>query len=337
MDMERKLVTRKDVAEYAGVTETIVSYVMNNNRYVAKEKRERVLDAMRKLHYVPNTMARGLKGKRSNHILFIADNIANEHFGRIVEEMDQFAYDKGYLISLMRDRNDMDFVTHIISRQIDGVVISSVSFGEEYIARFMDYGVHVVLLGNRDYSDVDPRAGIVHIGMMNGMENAVKLMVKKGRTKIAYIDRTSTRNHFSTMRDLRYRGFRLQMERSSLPFDESEQFFSGFTTRENLADGIEEKLKGGLKLDAMICRNDYMAAVAMEAVKRCGLKIPDDIAIMGFDNSEFSQFLQPKLSTVQINRKEIARCIITMLDDMIAGKDTAGKMVETTLIERETT
>ncbi|MFU0833529.1 MAG: HTH lacI-type domain-containing protein [Oscillospiraceae bacterium] len=335
--MEKKQVTRKDVAEYAGVTETIVSYVMNNNRYVAKEKRERVLEAMRKLHYVPNTMARGLKGKRSNHILFIADSIANEHFGRIVEEMDSLAYDKGFLISLMRDRNNMDFVSQIVSRQIDGVVISSVSFDEKYITQFLDYGIHVILLGNRDYSNVDARAGIVHIGMMKGMENAVKLMVKKGRRRIAYIDRTSTNHHFSTMRDLRYRGFRQQMEKSGLSFEESEQFFTGFETREALADGIEQKLKDGLKLDAMICRNDYIAAVAMEAVKRCGLKIPDDIAIMGFDNSDFSQLLQPKLSTVQINRKEIARCIIDMLEDMLAGKEATGKNVETTLIERQTT
>lgn len=337
MSGEKKLVTRKDVAEYAGVTETIVSYVMNNNRYVAKDKRERVLDAMQKLHYFPNSMARGLKGKRGNHILFIADNIANEHFGRIVEEMDQYAYDKGYIISLMRDRNDLDFVSQIVSRQIDGVVISSVSFDDRYITQFLDYGIHVVLLGNRDYSGADPRAGIVPIGMKSGMENAVKLMQEKGRRKIAYIDRTSAHQHFSTMRDLRYRGFRMQMEKCGLAFDEEDQFISGYQTKEALADGIESRLKSGPKLDAMICRNDYMAAVAMEAVRRCGLKIPDDIAIMGFDNSEFSQFLQPKLTTVQINRKEIARYIITMLDSMIAGQEVEKKMFETTLIERETT
>ena len=77
--------TRRDVAERAGVSVTIVSYVLNNNRYVAKDKRERVYRAIEELHYRPNAVARALKGKKSNHILFIADNISNEHFGKIVE------------------------------------------------------------------------------------------------------------------------------------------------------------------------------------------------------------------------------------------------------------
>ena len=100
MGEKKERVTRADVAELAGVSETIVSYVMNNNRYVAKDKRERVEEAVRLLNYRPNNVARALKGKPSNQILFIADHITNEYFASIVNEMDQYAYDAGYLISL---------------------------------------------------------------------------------------------------------------------------------------------------------------------------------------------------------------------------------------------
>ena len=116
----RERVTRADVAKLAGVSETIVSYVINNNRYVAKDKRQRVEEAVRVLNYRPTNVARALKGKQSNQILFIADHITNEYFASIVSEMDQYAYRAGYLISLCANRNSPEFVAQVISRQYDG-------------------------------------------------------------------------------------------------------------------------------------------------------------------------------------------------------------------------
>ena len=83
--------TRHDVAVLANVSETIVSYVINKNRYVAAEKRKRVLEAMERLHYRPNSNARALRGKGSGHILFIVDSIENEYFGRMARAMDAIA------------------------------------------------------------------------------------------------------------------------------------------------------------------------------------------------------------------------------------------------------
>ena len=85
--------TRKDVAELAGVSETIVSYVINANRYVSADKKKRVLEAVEKLHYRPNSIARALKGKGNSHVLFITDNVANDYFGRLLQELDSVAYD----------------------------------------------------------------------------------------------------------------------------------------------------------------------------------------------------------------------------------------------------
>ena len=128
--MTKQAVTRKDVARRAGVSETIVSYVLNNNRYVEKGKRERVLQAVKELNYQPNRIARALKGKKTNHIVFIADNISTEHFSQLIDVMDYHAYSKGYLISLIANRNDDDFVSQVISRQCDGIIVSSLSIPE---------------------------------------------------------------------------------------------------------------------------------------------------------------------------------------------------------------
>ena len=124
MSNQRKRVTRADVAKLAEVSETIVSYVVNNNRYVDKEKKKRVLAAIKELNYLPNYAARTLQGKKSNHIVFIADRIENEHFSGLVREIEKHAYKHGYMISLCANRNTDDFVQQIISRQYDGVIIS---------------------------------------------------------------------------------------------------------------------------------------------------------------------------------------------------------------------
>ena len=145
MGEKKERVTRADVAELAGVSETIVSYVMNNNRYVAKDKRERVEEAVRLLNYRPNNVARALKGKPSNQILFIADHITNEYFASIVNEMDQYAYDAGYLISLCGNRNTQEFVSQVISCQYDGIIISSGSFQADYVEQLTKAGIPVVV------------------------------------------------------------------------------------------------------------------------------------------------------------------------------------------------
>ena len=141
--------TRKDVADLAGVSETVVSYVINNNRYVAPDKRERVLKAIEDLKYRPSSIARAMKGKGVNAILFICDNMTNEHFGKIVDEMDRLAYDRNYLISLIRGRNDERFVNQVLSHPFDGIVISSADFDEKYVLQLIDSGIPVVLLINK--------------------------------------------------------------------------------------------------------------------------------------------------------------------------------------------
>ena len=208
--MTREMVTRKDVAQRAGVSETIVSYVLNNNRYVDKNKRERVLQAVKELNYHPNSIARALKGKKTNHIVFIADNISTEHFSQLIAVMDHYAYDKGYLISLISNRNDDDFVEQIISRQCDGII------PEAYIHRFVDVGIAVVVLQNRDYKDLSGTA-VIQTGLYGGARDGVSYLAEQGRKHIVYVDRFSGRGHFSDRSDYRLHGYFDEMEARGLP------------------------------------------------------------------------------------------------------------------------
>ena len=270
-----KQVTRKDVAEEAGVSVTIVSYVINNNRYVDKEKRIKVEEAIKKLHYKPNSIARALKGKKLNHIVFIADQIVTEHFSLLVSELDKHAYDLGYMISLCSNRNTQQFIDSIISRQYDGVIISSISFDKEYIKQLIAADIPVVLLVNRDYDDIEGAAKIEN-GLYEGARENVRYLQRKGCKNIIYVDRFSQRKHFSDMSDMRYRGFYEEMKQSGLSEHPEKNFITGCHNEEEVKEKVAEYLKTN-KVDAIFGRNDKVACIAMQSAKKMGYKIPEDI------------------------------------------------------------
>ena len=327
-------VTRKDVAAKAGVSETVVSYVLNNNRYVAEDKRKRVLQAVHDLNYHPNHVARALKGKSSGLVMFIADDIANEHFGLLVSEMDSCVYDKGYLISLTGNRNSEDFVSRVISRQPDGVVISSSLFRREYIKMLTDAGIPVVLVGNRDYDELGPGTSVIFPGLNEGIRKAVKLLAEKGRTHLVHIDRISARGHFSSVQDLRYRGFCQQVLDSGLALTKG-SIITGCHNEDELTNAIIARIQSGEPIDGIVARNDTLAAIAISAVKSCGLSIPDDIAVVGFDNSRISKVTSPALTTIEIDRKNVAKAICDTMHSMINGGEAVRLHFETILLERE--
>ncbi len=336
MGKQFQRVTRADVAAHAGVSETIVSYVMNNNRYVDKTKRALVEQAIRELNYRPNNVARALKGKNSNHIVFIADQISNEHFSQLISEMDRYAYDKGYMISLCANRNTEEFLAEIISRQYDGVIISSISFPEAYIKQLVAARLPVVLLKNRAYPPMEGVA-MIGTGLYWGAKDCVNHLVSKGRKNILYLDRYSARGNFSTMEDLRYRGFVEQMTEHGLPVSER-NIVTGCRNPQEVAQRIGERLTEDPTIDAIFGRNDRLACIGMQAGQRLGRRIPEDLAVIGFDNSSLSQYTTPTLTTMEMQRGEIGRAAIEMLHQMIdQGTVPEIEDFSTRLIVREST
>lgn len=328
--------TRRDVARLAGVSETIVSYVLNNNRYVAADKRQRVLDAVKQLNYRPNSIARSLKGKSSSHILFIADKIENEYFGRLVREIDKVAYDKGYLVSLMAVRNNEDFISRILSRQVDAIIVSSTGLEDRYIQMLIDAGIPIVLLMTRDYATVTGTYSRIYTGVESGIMSAVRLLYDTGCRHMVYVDRVSQNNHFSGRNDLRFRGFSNQLAAYGLEFTKS-SFVSGCASFDAVHDAVLARLASGAPVDSFICRNDQVACSVLSAVKESGRLIPDDISIVGFDNSSLCTLVHPQLTSLERERPQIAVAAMTLIEDMIQGNGASDLQVCSKLILRGTT
>lgn len=334
MNQNGERVTRADVAREAGVSETIVSYVVNNNRYVAKEKRERVEAAIARLHYRPNNVARALKGKRSNQILFIADQITNEYFSRIVSEMDKYAYEAGYLISLCANRNTPEFVSQVISRQYDGIIISSTSIPMEYVEHFSRAGIPVILFEHRKHEELPENVATLASGLYTGAKLAVKHLITTGKRDIIYIDRISRRGNVSGPTDLRLNGYLDEMRENGL--EAGCTVIAGCHNEDELAAAVTERL-AICRVDGIVGRNDMVACIAMDAAIAAGYRVPEDMGVVGFDNSSISRFCSPKLTTLEMQREEICKTAIEMMTRMIGGESVDNAHFETKLIVRAST
>ena len=332
----RERVTRADVAKMAGVSETIVSYVINNNRYVAKEKRQRVEEAVRLLNYRPNNVARALKGKRSNQIIFIADHITNEYFSSIVSEMDKYAYDSGYLISLCSNRNTPEFISQVISRQFDGIIVSSASFPTEYVEQFSQAGIPVVVFRRWRHQKALDHVAYLGTGLYTGAREAVKHLIDRGCRNVVYVDRISAKGHISPPDDMRFSGFVDEMEANGFTVG-PDNIICGCRSQEDLAEEVKRRLRTGSRVDGIFGRNDMLACIAMTAAGQIGIQVPGQLKVIGFDDSSISRLITPGLSTIQMRKERIAQAAIDMLTQMIAGRQPENRDFETVLIERDST
>lgn len=332
---KKERTTRADVARRAGVSETIVSYVINNNRYVAKEKRLRVEQAVTELNYRPNNVARALKGKHSNQLLFIADQITNEFFSRIVSDMDLYAYEAGYLISLCANRNTREFVSQVISRQYDGIIISSASFPIEYIREFSNVGIPVLVFRRQKLLEYPPRVAVIDTGLYTGARACVRHLAQTGRQQIIYVDKISRRGSSSPRDDSRLSGFMDEMEEWGYPVS-PEHIITGCRSEEELEAAVLEKLSDTPQIDGIFGRNDMVACIAMQASAKAGRQAGIDIGIIGFDNSSVSRYCSPSLTTMEMQREEISKNVIRIIVDMVNGMAPQFMEFDTKLIKRDT-
>ena len=321
-----KSVTRKDIAREAGVSETIVSYVINDSRYVDAEKKKRVLAAVEKLGYRPSPIARALKGKTSNHVLFIADDMMSEYFGIIIGEMEKRLSGKGYMISLSADKGDPSFVKKVLDWNFDGVIVGSRTMDQRSIQTLISSSIPTVLLAINEYPVFEGRYGVIYTGLKGGAIDAVSAMKKIGRKKIVYIDSLSEKYVLPT--DYRYQGY-CQVVQEPL-------VISGVPTQEALEIKVRDLYRKE-HFDGILARTDSVALYAIRAVKDLGVKVPDDVSVVGFNNSKMCEYTSPTLSSVRIRQDLIAESALNLMLELRNEGDVQvlRSELKTELIKRE--
>lgn len=326
------MATRKEVAELAGVSPTSVSYYINNNGYVSEEKRARISKAIEELNYYPNLIARSLKIKTTNHIVLICNEIRNPYYAELVYKMTHCAYKKGYTMLFCNIIDDPQYIDQICGYQVRGVLIASDKVSPEQINRIADMNIPTVILTNMIWDTINKNVLQIKIDTYSGMREVVKHLVSKGHKRIAYV--SSCQSKEQSYYDRKFKGFIDELSSNNIDICEDYILYN-ITSASDSHKYVKEVMDLDVPPTAYVCCNDAVATGILSLVNEERLRVPEDIAITGFDNSENARLSIPKLTTVDIPVSQLSDIAISMMIDKINNKKTHDIMVSTELVIRK--
>jgi len=328
-------ITMKDVAKRAGVSQATVSYVINNSagQNIPLETRERVLSAARQLGYRPNSAARNMRTQRSSFIGFITDEIATTPFaGAIIKGAQDAARSHGCILLLVNTEGAPDIENAAIETMLEHRV-AGIAYATMYhrsIVPPANLGeVPAVLL---DCFSEDRSIASVVPDEVGGGRTATEILLNRGHRRIGFInDIDPIPATFG-----RLRGYQEALAAHCVAFDPNL-----VTVRQSHShggyDGTLALLQQPDRPTALFCFNDRVAMGAYDALRKHALSIPDDMAVIGFDNQEIiAAALHPGLSTMQLPHYQMGQWAIDYLfDAAVAGGPAVHKVLDCPYVERE--
>lgn len=310
------------VALRAGVSNKTVSNVVNDHPHVSPETRERVQKAIAELGYRPNLSARGLRSGRTGVIGLAVPQLRQPYFAELADAVISAAERRGMGVIVGQAGTDKDHETSVLInglRQTDGLLFSPEYLGTEDRGLLDDVTYPLVLLGERIFG-----GPVDHVTMHNveGARAAVEHLVSLGRRRIAVVGAHPDRRE-GQMRpsDLRVRGYREALAVAGLPEDRRLEVAVAPWHPVNGVEATRELIASGVEFDAVLALNDSLAIGVLRALAEAGRRVPDDVALVGFDNIAEGRFTTPSLSTVDPGREEIAETAVAMLLERIEEGD----------------
>lgn len=303
---KKKPITLKDIASVAGVTPMTVSRVVTQNGYVSDETRETVLRVIQEMKYRPNMLARSLKLRSTKTIGLVLGDIANPFAAELARAVREITMLRGYnlfiSVSEQSAKEDITAFDSLASHLVDGLIVATRSnrAGDKHLSEMVEHGFRVVCIG-RDFhhENVDWVSADNHRG---GFE-ATQHLIDVGHKEIGFIGTSLTGG--ATLK--RFQGYLDALKKNKL--EVKEQFISGSLEASDDAPGYStekigyEAMKRLLTLPkrptAIFARNDFTAIGAMSAIKEFRLRIPHDIAVVGFDDIPMAVHMSPTLTTVR--------------------------------------
>lgn len=329
--------TLEQVAARAGVGRGTVSRVVNGSPQVSERTRVRVMRAVDELGYVPNMAARALVTRRTGAIALVISEPEERIFGEpffagVVRGITTVVGEasRQLVLALVQTREQVDRLdTYLTPQHVDGVLMLSAHDADTLPSRIMGRGLPIVLCGRpgqvagMSYVDVD-NAG--------GAREAVAHLLAQGRRAVALIagpqDMIAGRDRFD--------GYRTALGDAGLPVEESLVEVGDFSESSG-ADAMRALLARRPDVDAVFAASDLMALGALRVLRDAGRKVPDDVALVGFDDGPLAAVSDPPLTTVHQPMEQLGREMATMLLAQISNGGAAGPeqlVLETSLVER---
>ena len=324
-----------DVARHAGVSVATVSKVINNYPNVSDKTRKKVNASIDRLKYRPNVVARGLVKKRSWTVGILLHNMfTNPFVSELLVGIQSSLYNSGYdliYLSMMMDDPNYSFIKHCYSRNVDGIIVFGLSKENPQLMNLLAEEIPTMFV---DTDLIGRRAGYITADNSRGIFLAVEHLHRLNHRKIAFI----TGQMYYVAGRSRFEGYQQGIKHFELPYHSNYVAYGDFSK-----EGAYEAMINLLKLPepptAVICTSDLMAIGAIEAVEDQGLSVPNDVSVIGFDNTIFAEIVKPGLTTVSQNVQQMGRTamehLISMIDDPNYSPPVLVQPVE--LIVRQST
>ncbi|MCK6080155.1 LacI family transcriptional regulator [Microbacterium sp. EYE_5] len=319
--------TLHDVARVAGVSIKTVSNVINDHPHVRPATREKVERAIADLGYTPNLTARNLRSGRAGAIALAVPDLALSYFAELAGLVIAEAERRGVVVLVEQTGGDRDRELDLLRSPrrglTDGLIFSPLGMGQEDAER-LRVPYPMVLLGERVFD-----GPVDHVTMRNveAARSATEHLIAAGRRRVAVIGAHDGEVIGSA--GLRLRGYREALEAAGIPFDPA---LVGSTTMWHRANGartMHDVLDRGVDFDAVLGLNDTLALGAMRVLQESGRRVPEDVAVVGFDDLDEAQYSIPSLTTVDPGQEWIAR---TAVETLLARVAAPGEPHEPALL-----
>ncbi len=329
--------TIKDVARQANVSIATVSYVLNNSGPVGEATRARVLAVVEELGYRPSIIARSLKGKHTHMLGFILspftrqpqDPFFNEFLLALADTAAGFDYHVAVTATADLASERATYEDMVKDRRVDGFIVADTRPDDERLAYLVAAGFPFVAFG-RPANELDfPH---VDVDGYTGVKQAVQHLIDLGHRRIGLIELSPA----LVCRAHRRQGYEAALQENGLPL-RPELIAVGGLTEEDGYRAMEGLLDLARPPTAVMAGNDLMAVGAMNAIRDRGLTVPDDVALIGFDDIPLASYVRPTLSTLRQDFYDIGERLVRMLMALLHDEEIAGTHVilEPTLIIRE--
>ncbi len=323
----------KDVARLAGVSTSTVSHVINNNRFVSDAVREKIEAAISELNYAPSALARSLKINQTHTIGMLLTASSNPFYSEVVRGVENSCYERGYSLVLCNTEGDEERMNRsletLLQKRVDGLLIMCTEShlpSEDILKRYPS--IPTVMM---DWAPFEGDSDLIQDNSLLGGEQATAYLISRGYTRIACIagpqDKTPAR--------LRLEGYKQAMAAAELPIlpgyiiNSDFEFQGGF-------NAMNQLLSLNPLPQAVFTSNDAMAVGVYHALYQAGLSVPQDMAVIGYDNIELARYMTPPLTTIHQPKDELGELAIDALIHRLADPGVSPQLLVLTpeLIER---
>lgn len=325
------------VAALAKVSIATVSRTINGSPVVSERLSKRVWQAIEQLNYFPNTHARTLVSGRSRLFGIIVENITNPFFPELIQSFEEVAVANGYEILVSSSNSDPAILTtcvrRMLERKVEGVAV--LTFGEEepVLDQLAFHDVPIVLA---EFKLAEPKASTILLDYSTGIQAAVGHLAELGHTRIGYLAGPHKLHSAIT----RQNNFQSAMENTRLPIQRKWIIECDHTLKGGVV-GFGRLQSLASRPSALICSNDMTAIGVLRAAYLQGLRVPEDLSVIGLDDIDFAEFTLPPLTTIRLSRTDLARAAFDALRQHAENPGKSGIqrefLVSTNLVVRGST